>query len=175
VQLHRSGQPAAGDGLPCLNGATKSVSRYGGRYFQPRTKHHPVDRLPKINLDRPGCRSSWPANGAIGKGPVGPFIQRSAVHHGLPCPNPDPAGYITCVPWRFSQARAPQPRCVGMAAYRGKSHEICLSSAQGITARLHGLRSVRGTTPSQHLSDDARMWRRPILATADRRRSDVTV
>ena len=97
------------------------MSRYGGRYFQRRTMHHPVDRLPKINLDCPGCRSSWPAYGATGKGPVGTFIQRSAVHKGLPCPDPDPdpAGYITCVPWRFSQARAPQLRCVRMATYRG--------------------------------------------------------
>ena len=28
-----------------------------------------------------------------------------------------------------------------------ESHEICLSSAQGITARLDALRSVRGKTP----------------------------
>ena len=121
VQLHRNGHSAVSGGLPCLNGATKCVSRYGGRYFQRRTMHHPVDRLPKINLDCPGCRSSWPAYGATGKGPVGTFIQRSAVHKGLPCPDPDPdpAGYITCVPWRFSQARAPQLRCVRMATYRG--------------------------------------------------------
>lgn len=151
VRLHRNGQPAAGDGLPCLNGATKSVSRYGGRYFQPRTKRHPVDRLPKINVDCPGSRSSWPAYGANGNGPVGTFIQRSAVHQGLTCPNPDPAGYITCVPRRFSQARAAQLRCIGTGAKRRKSHEICLSSAPGITARLDGLTAVRATTPESAL------------------------